>query len=134
MSDRITVATDWEIKFLPRHLYHGLIYFRDKYYRYKLKGKDSAKLKADYVNKLNTLFFSVETYFQVYIKEEKKNDDSLPDIAEYHKLTELPLPDDITLRRLETALISWLYIEGYFKTVDKTGKRYESIEEQYEDE
>lgn len=133
MAEDHKVSTDWEIKFLPRQLFHGLIYFRDKYYEYKLRGRDHPSLKAQYVNKLNTLYFSVETYFQQYLERERQKKE-LPDISEYDKLCQTPLPSDEEIRRLEKALLAWLFDEGYFRTLDKKEKEYNSIEEQYENE
>lgn len=138
MKDTNTVATDWEIKFLPRHLFHGVIYHKDKYFGYKLRGRDNANLKAQYVNKLNTLFFSVETYFSAYLNDIHANKSidtsNVPKIKDYDNLGKLPLPSDDELRLLEKTLLAWLYEEGYFRTFDRKDKEFDSIEEQYDNE
>jgi len=134
MVEKINVSTDWEIKFNARFMYNGLIVFRDKYYKYKLMGRNSSKLKANYVNKLFTLYFTVQTYFRQYLAVDGKDNDKIPSEEEYDALSETPLPDDTQLKRLERTLIDWLFTEGYFKTMDTREKRYNSIEEMYEDE
>ena len=133
-NEVVPIATDWGIKYLPREIYYMLIYYRDKYFSYKLKGKKSDKLKADWANKVYGLFYTVDSWYSDFLATAEAKNAGFPSAEEYEKLGEYPLPDDKEIRRLERCLDRWFRTKGPFATTEAPVTRYGSVEEQYEDE